>query len=124
MDGVELLRSRNRVDETLPSGLAVTLRFPRIRDCIIAGGVPLPVVNKLVEQAGKAEENGQTASLENAAHMARFQDEIVRRSVVAIEGKPVELTTDDVSEFSQADYDRILKIASREVEVPKADAPA
>jgi hypothetical protein len=122
MDGVELLRSRNRFTETLPSGLVVTLRLPRIRDCIIAGGIPLPVVTKLAE--AKAEENGQGASLEDASHMARYQDEIVRRSVVEIEGEPVSLSLEDVAEFSQEDYDRIVKIASREVEVPKAASPA
>lgn len=125
MDGVELLRSRNRYPETLPSGLKVTLRLPRIRDCILAGGVPLPVVQKVVEQAAKAEDNGQTTSLEDAAYMARYQDELVRRSVVEIEGEPVSLSVEDVSEFSEDDYARIVKVATREVTLdPTAASPA
>lgn len=122
--GVDLLRSRNRFEETLPSGLKVLLRLPRIRDCIIAGGVPLPVIQKVIEASGKAEENGKASSLEDAAYMARYQDEIVRRSVVEIEGTPVELSLEDVGEFTQDDYTRIVQIATREVELPKVDAPA
>lgn len=123
MDGIDLLRSRNRYPETLPSGLNVLLRLPRLRDCIIAGGVPLPVVTKLVEQANKTD-NGQVPSIEDAKYMARYQDELVRRAVVEIEGTPVELSLEDVGEFAQEDYDRIVKVASREVELPKAVSPA
>lgn len=118
MAGVDLLRSRNRFAETLPSGLNVLLRLPRIRDCILAGQVPLPVLDHVMKAASS---NGDApgVSAEDAAHMARFQDEIVRRSVVEIEGEAVELSRDDVSEFSQEDYDRIVAFATREVAVPK-----
>jgi len=121
MDALELLRSRNRFDETLPSGLKVTLRLPRIRDCILAGGVPIPVVEHLMEVA---QQNGDAPKVSNeeAAHMARFQDEIVRRSVVAIEGEPVTLTLEDVAEFSQADYDRIVELGTR-ASSPLASTP-
>jgi len=112
MDALELLRSRNRFDETLPSGLNVTIRLPRIRDCILAGGVPLPVLDHLVKAAAS---NGDAPAVSNedAAHMARFQDEIVRRSVVSIDGEPVTLTLEDVGEFSQEDYDRIVELGTR-----------
>lgn len=112
MDALELLRSKNRFDETLPSGLNVTLRLPRIRDCILAGGVPLPVLNHLV----KAASNGGAPEIsnENAAHMARFQDEIVRRSIVAIEGEPIEMTVDALSDITQEDYDRVVELATRQ----------
>ena len=123
MDARELLRARSRFDETLPSGLTVTIRLPRIRDCIIAGHVPLPVFAHLVEVASS---NGGTpeVSPEDAEHMARFQDEIVRRAVVAIEGEPIELTLEDVKEFGQDDYDRIVQVATRERTSPLAGSPA
>ena len=75
------------------------------------------MLDHLVKQVAS---NGDapTVSNEDAAHMARFQDEIVRRSVVAIEGEPVTLTTDDVSEFSQADYDHIVTLANRSEPAP------
>lgn len=119
MDALELLRSRNRFEETLPSGLKVMIRLPRIRDCILAGGVPLPVLDHIV----KAASNGGAPEVSNevAAQMARFQDEIVRRSVVAIEGEAVTLTTEDVGEFSQDDYDRIVELGTRST--PLAASP-
>ena len=118
MDALELLRSRNRFAETLPSGLNVTLRLPRIRDCILAGGVPLPVLQHVMKGASS---NGQTPDIspEDATHMARFQDELVRRSVVEIESQAVELTPEDVGEFSQEDYDRIVAFATRQDALPK-----
>ena len=121
MDPLERLRSLNRFDEELPSGLKVTIRLPRIRDCVLAGGVPLPVLDHLV----KAASNGGTPAVSNedAAHMARFQDEIVRRSVVAIDGEPVLLSLEDVGEFSQEDYDRIVVLATRQETSPLAAAP-
>ena len=120
-DALELLRSRNRFEETLPSGLNVTLRLPRIRDCIIAGQVPLPVLEHVMKAASSSNGDTPDISPEETAHMARFQDEIVRRSVVAIEGEPVSLALEDVSEFSQEDYDRIVVVATRQETSPKAD---
>ena len=116
MDALEALRAKNRFDEVLPSGLNVTIRLPRIRDCILAGGVPLPVLDHLVKAASNG--GASTISNEDAAHMARFQDEIVRRSVVAIDGAPVSLMSEDVAEFSQDDYDRIVALATRQESVP------
>ena len=121
MDPLELLRSRNRFDEELPSGLKVTIRLPRIRDCILAGGVPLPVLDHLVKAASNG--GAPAVSNEDAAHMARFQDEIVRRSIVAIDGEPVALSPEDVAEFSQEDYDRIVVLATRQETSPLAAAP-
>ena len=122
MDPLELLRSRNRFEEELPSGLNVTLRLPRIRDCIVAGHVPLPIITALVERASQ---NGDApaASPEEAEHMARFQDEIVLRSVVAIEGQPVQLTHADLLDLRTEDYDRIVELALREQASPKAGSP-
>jgi hypothetical protein len=123
MGALEKLRERNRFDETLPSGLAVTLRLPRIRDCIIAGQVPLPVLEHLQSMAQAGGET-PTVSHEDAAHMARFQDEIVRRAVVALEGEPVSLSLDDVGELTQEDYDRIVVLATRAENPTPADSPA
>ena len=122
MDPLELLRSRNRFEEDLPSGLHITRRLPRIRDCIVAGHVPLPVITALV---GRATQNGDAppASPEEAEHMARFQDELVIRSIVAIEGEPVKLTRDDLQDLRTEDYDYLVELALREQASPKAGSP-
>lgn len=121
MDARELLREQNRFEEKLPSGLVVTIRLPRIRDCIIAGRVPLPILTHLVEAAA-AGETPEVSNEDNAA-MARFQDEIVRRSVVAINGEPIEMTLEDVADFKQEDYDRIVEYAMRETNPTEASSP-
>ena len=122
MDALEILRSRNRFEETLPSGLRVTIRLPRIRDCIVAGRVPLPILNALVE---RAQQNGEAppVSPDEAEHMARFQDQIVLRSVVEIEGEPVKLTQDDLADLRTEDYDRIVELATRQETSPLAASP-
>jgi hypothetical protein len=107
-----LERIRKRYDVTLPSGLNVTIRLPRIRDCIFAGNVPLPVMRHLQEIATQ---NGDAPDLtsEESAHIARFQDEIVLRTLVAIEGDEVDMTREAVSELDQDDYDALVAYGTR-----------
>jgi hypothetical protein len=107
-----LERLRKRYDITLPSGMNVTIRLPRIRDCIFAGNVPMPVMKHLQEIATQ---NGDAPELssEESAHIARFQDEIVLRTLVAIEGEEVEMTPEAVSELDQEDYDALAAYGTR-----------
>jgi hypothetical protein len=111
-DEETLQRIRKRYDVTLPSGLNVTIRLPRIRDCIFAGNVPLPVMRHLQEIATQ---NGDAPDLtsEESAHIARFQDEIVLRTLVAIEGDEVDMTREAVSELDQDDYDALVAYGTR-----------
>jgi len=117
-----LERLRKRYDVTLPSGLNVTIRLPRIRDCIFAGNVPMPVMKHLQEIATQ---NGEAPELtpEESAHIARFQDEIVLRTLAAIEGEDVEMTPEAVAELDQEDYDALAEYGTRAKPVPKAGAP-
>lgn len=114
-DARRILRERagTRVDETLPSGLTVTIRIPKLQDCIVAGRVPLPILEHLVEV--QTAQNGDKPELtqDDIAEAARYKDETVRLGVVAIEGEPIEMTLEDVREFSQADYDHILEVCHR-----------
>jgi len=107
-----LEKLRKRYDVTLPSGLNVTIRLPRIRDCIFAGNVPMPVMKHLQEIATQ---NGDAPELssEESAHIARFQDEIVLRTLVAIEGEEVEMTLGAVAELDQEDYDALAAYGTR-----------
>jgi len=118
-----LERLRKRYDVTLPSGLNVTIRLPRIRDCIFAGNVPMPVMKHLQEIATQ---NGEAPELssEETAHVANFQDQIVLQTLVAIEGEEVTMTPEAVSELEQEDYDELASYGTRAKELPKAGAPA
>ena len=116
-----LSRLRKRYDVTLPSGMAVTIRLPRLRDCIIAGNVPLPVMTHLIETA--ASSNGDGPSVEDTAHMARFQDEVVRQTLVAIEGEDVTMTPEAVAELDQEDYDALAAYGTRATPIPDSGLP-
>jgi len=107
-----LEKLRKRYDVTLPSGMNVTIRLPRIRDCIFAGRVPLPVMKHIQEIATQ---NGDTPDLspEESEHIANFQDEIVKRTLVSIEGEDVEMTREAVSELDQDDYDALVAYGTR-----------
>jgi hypothetical protein len=110
-----LARLRKEYDVTLPSGLQVTIRLPRIRDCIIAGNVPLPVLAHIQDVAS----NGQAdLSPEELASMARFQDEIVRRSLIKIDGEDVVMTPEAVAALEQDDYDALVAYGTRQTPVP------
>ena len=110
--GETLLKLRKRYDVTLPSGLNVTIRLPRIRDCILAGQVPLPVMTHL-QQVATQNGDAPELTIEETTAIARFQDELVRRTLVAIEGEAVEMTPEAVGELEQEDYDALAEYGSR-----------
>jgi hypothetical protein len=118
-----LAKLRKRYDVTLPSGLQVTIRLPRLRDCIVAGKVPLPVMQHLAEAV---QGNGnQTLTMEEMQHTARFQDEVVRSTLVAIDGEDVTMTPEAVGELEQEDYDALVGYGTRATPVPtNAVSPA
>lgn len=120
MNALERLREANRADVILPSGLVATIRLPRIRDCIIAGGLPLPAISKLEDAAKRIGTNGDAPQLttEDMAAAGRFNDEIVRASVVALDGEVVTLTLEDVGLFTEDDYNAIVSYGTRVTPLP------
>jgi len=111
-----LERIRKRYDVTLPSGMNVTIRLPRIRDCIIASCIPMPIlehVKAVRESNGDATPMTPEMQAEDQAAAARFNDEIVRQTLVAIEGEPVEMTREAVAELEQEDYDALVGYGTR-----------
>lgn len=115
---LEALRAKNRTDVKLPSGLLVTIRLPRIRDCIIAGDVPLPVLAKMDVAT---EDAVADLSADEMRALAAFNDELVKMAVVAIEGEDVALSLEDVGEFEDDDYNEIAAYASRQKPLPGKD---
>lgn len=124
-DALERLRAANRHEVTLPSGLAVTIRLPRMRDCVLAGDVPLPVFEALdrAQQAAAAGEDAEPLSAEELRYLAQFQDEVVRAAIVAVEGEAVALTSEDVADLDEADYVQVVAWATRSQPIPKAGEP-
>lgn len=109
-DVLERRRQANRHDVTLPSGLAVTIRLPRLIDCILAGDVPATVLSSM---DGGTEQ--QEASLEQMRANKAFNDRLVCEAVVAIEGEDVKLTPADLADVFTAEEDitEVVAYASR-----------
>lgn len=136
MDALELVRSRNRADIELPSGLGATIGLVRIADCIIELGIPLPI---LAEMRALASSNGDSKSpeLEMAglsedaiSRGAKLREEVVRRSlkrlapsVGELDGPEQEMSPEVIVELDQEDFDVLADYAMRNVPFPTAGAP-
>jgi hypothetical protein len=115
---------RKRYDVTLPSGMAVTIRIPPLRECVLAGKVPLPVLGELQKKmmAGGNGDEPET-TLEDARQLAAFQEILIMKTLVAIEGEPVTMTPEAVAELDQDDYNELVSYGWR-TKSPLAPAPA
>jgi len=142
MDPLELVRSRNRADIELPSGLGATIGLVRIRDAVTTGLIPLPVLREMdaIAEAAKASANGNgdAAAIEKALEGAdpspevmvagvTLRREVVRRSlkrlapsVAELEGPEIEMSAEVVAELSQEDFDVLAGYAMRDVPFPAA----
>ena len=113
-----LEKLRKRYDVTLPSGMNVTIRLPRIRDCVIASRIPMPILKHVKEAR---ESNGDLTPMtpemqaEDQAASARFNDEIVRQTLVAIDGEPVDMTREAVTELEDDDYEALVGYGTRAI---------
>jgi hypothetical protein len=119
---LEALRAKNTADVTLPSGLTVTGTLPRVRDCLIGGDIPLPVLVE-IEKRTKAT-NGDKApdlSADEIRAVGTFNDNLVLAFVTHLEGEPVELEPDDLAVFEEDDFNEIVLYASRAKPLPGKD---
>ena len=142
------LRSYNRADIELPSGMGVTLSLVRAQDVLAMGSIPMPVLREMQKFAKeRAKSNGDSpdepepddavvpdaeASPEVMTRGLWFVRETVRRtirrvapSLAELEGLPDD---DDfpawvVDKFDQDDFDAIKAYAFRETPLP-AGSPA
>lgn len=124
-DVIAARRAANRADVTLPSGLRVSLKLPDLQECLAAGEIPMPLL-RLMREAAK-EMNGDPAPNRNGKrkaadkelssadlkHMIRYQREMIRASVIALEGEPLDnpLTDEDIADVFVDPEDRAEVIA-------------
>lgn len=137
MDPLELVRSRNRADIALPSGYGATIGLTRIRDAVLSGLIPVPVLTEWDAIARKAQKaNGKTASKaiaeadpssEAMTSGGDLRKEMVRRtlkrlapSVAELEGPEVDMPMEVIDELDQEDFDVLAGYAMREVPFPAA----
>jgi hypothetical protein len=128
----EWLRSYNRADVELPSGIGVTLSLVRAQEALVAGSIPLGVLREMQALAEKAEPNGDAPkddpdiSQEVIDSGQRFRREMVRRTLRRIAPSLAELDGPDdedmpawvIDKFDQEDFDALSAYALRETPLP------
>ena len=104
------LKARNLHDVKVGEYL-ITVGPPRLRDCILAGDIPLDLLSRLSTNADNAAE---VMTLADARHMATFNDEVICRTVRAIDGEPVNLTPADLGDiFTEEQLAELLAYGTR-----------
>lgn len=117
MSVLDRLRKEREHVIHLPSGLEATIVLPWVQDCIAAvGDVPLPVLQELEAKAN--EKHVPTAG--EMETVRRFNEALVRKAVVALDGERVSLPADEpLSNYlDEEDALQIVKYASRSEPVP------
>ena len=128
----EWLRSYNRADIALPSGIGVTLSLVRAQDALVAGSIPLGVLKEMQSLAEQAEPNGDgpkeapEVSQEVIDRGQWFRKEMVRRTLRRVAPSVAELDGPDdedipawvVDKFDQADFDALADYALRNTPLP------
>ena len=143
MSSYEFMRSYNRADVELPSGIGVTLALVRAQDTLTAGGIPLGILHEMdaIRAAAFAAANGNgkakkkvdepDPSPEVIERGNWFRREMVRRTIRRIAPSLAELDGPDdedvpmwvVDRFDQADFDALADYALRNTPLP-AGSPA
>lgn len=139
IDPLELVRSRNRADIELPSGLGATIGLVRIRSAMMAGMVPVPMLREYDRIRDAATSNGEidTEKVEEIAKTSdlsqellfqtdKMRREMVRRtlkrlapSVAELDGQPeIDMPAEVIEELPQEDYDVLVGYAMRDVPFP------
>jgi hypothetical protein len=90
-----------------------------VRDCIIAGDVPMPVLAHI--DASKLEGDVPELTSEQMKAVGAFNDGLVIASLKALDGDPVELTREDLALFEEEDLQEIVLYASRAKPLPGKD---
>jgi hypothetical protein len=140
VDPLELVRSRNRADIELPSGLGATIGLVRVRDAVTTGLIPLPVLREMDKLAAAAKSNGKVdkdeiekaidesdPSPEIMVAGVTLRREMVRRtlkrlapSLAELNGPEIDMPAEVVEELSQEDFDVLSGYAMRDVPFPAA----
>jgi len=131
------MRSRNRADIELPSGLWARIGLVRLQDAITAGSIPVPILKEMDALAAQAKPNGHKPrkpptepSAEVIAHGTSFRHEMARRTLKSLAasqaelGDDVDMPSQVIDELTQEDFDTLAGYALRDTPFPTAVSPA
>ena len=108
-------------------GHVLTVVPVRIEDCLIAGAIPVPVLEEMARLEAEAETGDQTAEEKLAALKTAkgIEDEYVRLSIRAFDGEPVDdFGIEGAKRLGAVDpeaYREVLGLAARNIPAPGKD---
>lgn len=121
-DVLEAWKAKGVHEVTLESdGVTLGLKLPNKRACLISGGVPLDVVDKMEKIAGATNGDAPTLTLEDLEYDTKWQAEMICQMVKTVEGEPITLTHEDVAELGEDVRTELWLYATRQKPLdPKA----
>jgi hypothetical protein len=124
-EALAIVRGRNQYEVTLSSGHRYIIGLPSLKRCVLAGGIPMPIVEEWAAQAspnGKAAKRTPDEDRERALHMLRYQEEVVRSTIRGIDGELLEdeVSVEFVRALEESDFDELFAYGSRARPVPTA----
>jgi hypothetical protein len=127
-DALERLRQANRREEKLDNGIIVGYHLPDVRECLLAGYVPLPALEHL--PAGATEKDAERIVGEEKAMELAKEDHAFKRRILAamlddIDGRILEADDDRdaiVAAFTPSQREILLNLATREKDPNSGEA--
>lgn len=116
-------RARSIHEVTFDDGTTYGCILPNLRECLTAGDVPTPILERLsdlVETKGAdttpQDEAEALSGLDAIQALGAFHRRIVMTMVKQIDGEPITLTLDDMAYMPSEHFDRLLAIGKREAD--------
>lgn len=128
-DALERLRSRNRADVTLGSGVVVGIELSGMRDIFASGQLPISGIQKVLKDRPELADDpmkvAEAVSSNGDADWLGTQRAMVASIIRTIDGDAVKMKPADTSVFSDEEFYELLDYAMRTRPLPgKALAPS
>lgn len=120
MSALDTWLEETQAEVKTQDGHVLTVVPVRIQDCLIAGAVPLPVLEEMAKLEAKAESGDTTAEdkLNDLKAAKAMEDMFVSLSITAFDGEPVEFGPNAVKRLGAVDpdaYAEVLGLATRKI---------
>lgn len=101
-------------DVDLPSGGTATLKLPDLKKHLLSGDIPMPVM-QMMEKANTATD----LDLKDLREIAELSERLIRETVVALDGEPVDLSGEDIDAlFTIEDQQELSAYIQRQKPLP------
>lgn len=132
-EAVERLRAANRYEMKLANGIPITYRLPYMQELVIAGLLPLTLLDELrkrLEAGGTETEAESVAEQALSERLSDFGTEfeakqrVVSLMVDSVDGEAAELTPEETLEIPPEDFSALITAAMSRTPVGRAEGEA